>query len=120
MDSFPVSNQTLRNLHRDAVVSAISSAVIESATNGDDNHTTYIKRKILMSYSHTILKYILDKIRANFPESSVYLKVESRGQQRDITLSELSLVLATCSLNEEARVGIHVDWSTNRVVKSKE
>lgn len=115
----PMTNralQTLRrdtNIQQDTIVSAISSAVINAAANGEKRHNTYIRRKDLMSYSHDILKYVLNKVRHNFPESVVSLKVVVRGHQRKITLSDLSLALVSCSLNEEARIAICVDWSSD-------
>lgn len=115
---FPISNRALLNLRRDTnlqqdtIVSAISTAVINAAANGEKRHNTYIRRKVLMTYSHDILKYVLKKVRQNFPESVVSLKVVVHGRQREITLSDLSLVLVSCSLNEEARVAICVDWSS--------
>ena len=108
-----MSNRALQNLHRDTIVSAISNAVIDAAANGEKAHYAYIRRKDLMSYSHDVLKYILKKVQQRFPESEVSLKVVVRGQHRDITLSDLSLVLVSCSLNEEARVAICVDWYSN-------
>jgi hypothetical protein len=43
----------------------------------------------------------------------VSLKVVVRGHQRKITLSDLSLALVSCSLNEEAQIAICVDWSSD-------
>ena len=119
MDQLPMSNRALQNLHRDTnlqqdtIVFAISTAVINAAANGEKRHNTYIRRKVLMSYSHDILKYVLSKVRKNFPGSAVFLKVVVQGQHRKITLSDLSLALVSCTLNEEARVAICVDWSSD-------
>jgi hypothetical protein len=111
MERFPMSNRTLQNLHKECLVTSISTAVVDSATCGDKNHYVYINKLRLMSFCEEELKYILDKVQQNFPESTVSLKVVSRGRQVHITLSELSLVLVTCSMNEDARVAICVDWS---------
>ena len=53
----PMTNralQTLRrdtNIQQDTIVSAISSAVINAAANGEKRHNTYIRRKDLMIQS---------------------------------------------------------------------
>ena len=107
-----MTNRTLQNLHRDTIVEAITNDVIDAAKNGEKKHNAYINRKVLMSHTEADLRYIMDRVHQNFPESPVSLKVTTRGQHRDITLSDLSLVLVTCTLNDEARIAICVDWSS--------
>jgi hypothetical protein len=106
-----MSNSKLQNLYKDTIVSMISNAVVDAATHGEKKHNTYISKKELMTYSHDELQYILDKVQQNFPESSVSLKVVSRGRQQDITLSDLGLVILACPMNDAARIAIGVDWS---------
>ena len=114
MDILPISNRELQNLHNKMLVYTISNAVMDAATSGRKKLSAYMNKETLMGLSHDDLSYILTRLLQIFPESSVGLKVVSRGHHRKITLSDLSLVLVACSRNDEARVAIVVDWSKKK------
>lgn len=114
MDILPMSNSELQNLHNKLLVYTISNAVMDAATCGRKKLSAYMHKDTVLSLSHDDLSYILSRVRQIFPESSVRLKVVSHGRRETITLSDLSLMLVSCPLNDDAKIEICVEWSKKR------
>lgn len=108
---FPITNTELQNLRADTVASAISDNVVKAATRGDRKYIIYINRAKMMTYRPEDMQRLMDKLEENFPEAAITLHLLTQGKQRTISLSDLTLLLVSYALGEEARIVIRVDWS---------